>query len=248
MAGRGLLLGVAAAAIVLAQSSTRVADLASGKLLVASRSLQDPNFVGTVILLIQYDSEGTVGLVINRRTKVPLSRALEELKGSQSLSEPVFAGGPVQRTAVMALLRSRAKIEEGKEVVAGVYVVSTRAVLEKSLASGSASDTVRVFLGYSGWGPGQLERELKLGAWHILRGSAGLVFDPDPEGLWGRLIGQTELQIAKRAGSQAAPLRFPDAGMLLAFRHHGQRAACDYHVALVGNVEDSTGKSSKVQR
>jgi putative transcriptional regulator len=74
-----------------------------------------------------------------------------------------------------------------------VYLVSRREVLEKTLEAGAG---LRVYLGYSGWAPGQLEAELELGSWYIFRGDPAMVFDPDPETVWSRLIRGAEVRIA----------------------------------------------------
>src|ERR1700742_1092219 len=83
-------------------------DLGIGKLLVASRSLGDPDFAGTVVLLVRYDEKGALGLILNRRTDVPLSRVLD-LEAARDRSDPVYLGGPVGPSAVFALFESPAK-------------------------------------------------------------------------------------------------------------------------------------------
>src|SRR5271169_783208 len=107
------LLSIAAAVLlsesvvyVAAAQSMRPADLAAGKMLVASRDLPDPNFAKTVVLLVQYDEDGVVGLILNRRSKVPISRLLDDLPGARNRRDPVYAGGPVGTTEVLALVRS----------------------------------------------------------------------------------------------------------------------------------------------
>ncbi len=111
--------------LVPVQSGGLANELATGKLLVARRSLQDPNFAETVILLVEHsDDEGTVGLILNRQTKIPLSRLSKELEGAKGRTEPLFLGGPVQTEGVMALVRSRAKLEEAKHVLADIYMIS----------------------------------------------------------------------------------------------------------------------------
>ncbi|MBI1788421.1 MAG: YqgE/AlgH family protein [Acidobacteria bacterium] len=191
IAAAGALLGQRAPA-----QSTRVKDLAAGKFLVASRDLTDPNFAETVVLLVNYDENGAMGLIVNRRTRVPLSRVFDELKEAKGRADPVHVGGPVSRTGVLALLRSRTKPEEARSVFADVYMISTKTLLEQTLAAGAESSAFRVYLGYSGWGPGQLENEVELGGWHIFRGEAATVFDPDPDAVWPRLIKKTELRLA----------------------------------------------------
>ena len=184
------------AATALPAQSVRVNDLGIGKLLVAHRDFPGPIFAETVILLVQHDEQGAVGLVINRKTKVPISRALRQLKGANDWSEPVYVGGPVEMAGVLALLWSHAEQDEMKPVLGEIYFVSSKPLLEKILAEGPTAAELHVYLGYSGWGAGQLENEVKLGTWYIFDGSAGLVFDSDPASLWSRLIARTEQRFA----------------------------------------------------
>jgi putative transcriptional regulator len=190
-----ILAAVLAAGGLLPAQSTRARDLAVGKLLVASRELGDPNFAETVVLLVHYDREGVVGLVVNRRTKVPVSRALEDVKGAKGRTDLMYVGGPVGRTGVLALVRSPTKVDEAEPVFGDVYLVTKAAALEKTI-SAAHPDTLRVYLGYAGWTPRQLEAELELGAWHIFSGDAAMVFAAHPESVWPRLIEKTEQQLA----------------------------------------------------
>ena len=193
----------AASTLLLAQT-TRTTDLAAGKLLVASRELPDPNFAETVILLIHHDEDSVMGLVINRRTKVSISRVFQELKDAKGRSDRVYAGGPVERSVALALLRSRAEPEEAEHVFGDVFMISSKALLEKTMEAGTKSSLFHVYLGYSGWTARQLETEVRLGAWYIFPGDAAMVFDADPESLWSRLIRKTEERIAglKRSSSR----------------------------------------------
>ncbi len=179
-----------------AQAGARVKDLAAGRFLVARRDLPDPNFAETVILLVQYDEDGVMGLVINRRTKLPLSRVLEDLKEAKGRSELAHWGGPVG-TGAIALLRGRFKTEDARLVFADVHLVTSKALLEKSLAGATEASALRVYLGYSGWAAGQLEFEMELGTWHVLRGDPAMVFDADPQTVWSRLIRRSEMRIAQ---------------------------------------------------
>jgi putative transcriptional regulator len=101
----------------------------------------------------------------------------------------------------MALVRSRAKLEEAKHVLADIYMISSKASLEKTISSNSAASSLRLYLGYAGWDAGQLEFELGMDAWDILPATAAVIFDPHPETLWSRLVEQTELQMARSTGS-----------------------------------------------
>lgn len=177
--------------------SSNVRDLAAGKILVAGRDLADPNFAHTVVLLVEYSRDGVMGLVVNRRTTVPLSRIFDDAKAAGKRTDPVYAGGPVERTSVLALLRAHDRPEAAKRVFGDVHLVSTKELLDRTLASGAGASTFRVYLGYAGWAPAQLEREVLLGAWFIFRGDAAVIFERDPGTVWSRLIEQTELGIAR---------------------------------------------------
>jgi len=222
MEGMTRWLGIAAAAVLCLEASVRLAgaqsmrptDLAAGKLLVASPDLPDPNFSKTVVLLVQYDEDGVVGLILNRRSKVPISRVLDQLAGAKDRPDPVYAGGPVGRTDVLALVRSHRPPGDAQRVLGDVFLVSSKEAMEKTFASAADADTVHVYLGYSGWTAPQLQHELDLGAWYVLQGSAKAVFDSDPEALWRQLIRETEMRIASR-GTTETVRRRADAGDLL---------------------------------
>lgn len=178
--------------VALGQSS----ELAAGSFLVSSRDLNDPNFAQTVILLLRYDEdEGAMGLIVNRRGDVPLSRIFEDIKQAKGRKDPAYLGGPVEPDNVLALVKSSTKIADAQRVFSGVYLIAEKELLEKALADKEAS-VFHVYLGYAGWGPGQLEHEVELGAWNILPPDAGSVFDADPDSVWTRLIRRTELRIA----------------------------------------------------
>ena len=182
--------------LLLLAVSAQAEDLAAGKFLVAHRDLPDPNFAQTVVLLVRYSDDSVVGLIINRRTQVPLARVFPELKEAKGQTDPIYRGGPVERTAALALLRARTKPEEAEHVFANVSMISSRTLLDKTIAAAMDPSMFHVYLGYSGWTKRQLQGEVELGAWRIFPGNAAAVFDPDPETLWGRLIRKTEERIA----------------------------------------------------
>ena len=187
-----------AALVLLALVSAKAEDdLAAGKFLVAARELGDPNFAQAVVLLVDYDTaKGAMGLIVNRRTDMPMSKLLGDLKEAKGRSDPIYVGGPVELTSVLALVRPASKPGDAKHVFGNVYLVNTKDLLRKTLADGAESDSFHVFVGYAGWGPSQLEHEVELGAWHIVAADAGVVFNSNPDAVWQRLIRRTEQQIA----------------------------------------------------
>jgi putative AlgH/UPF0301 family transcriptional regulator len=196
---RGAVIGLTAliCSLYVSAQSTSVQELGIGKILVARRHAPDPTFAETVILLVRYTNDGTVGLVINRRTNVPISQALRGLNGSKQRSEPVYLGGPVETQIVMALLRAKTMPDEAAHVVGKVYLLSNKSVLEKSLTGRAAPTDFHVYLGYTGWSKRQLEAEVRRGFWDILPANGDLAFDPEPDTLWSRLIARTEQRIAR---------------------------------------------------
>jgi putative transcriptional regulator len=169
---------------------------APGKFLVAPRQALDPNFANTVVLLVRYDETGALGLVINRPTKVPISKLFQDSKVARRLEDPAYAGGPVQEDAILALSRSEKKLDEAAQVIENVYLLSTRHSLDRMLSSKPSPNNLRVYLGYTGWGPGQLDHEMDLDVWLVLPGDADSIFDPDPKSVWPRLVDRTEVRFA----------------------------------------------------
>ncbi len=192
-------------AVLLPVQSKNADDLGVGKLLVASRNLDDPNFAQTVLLLVHYDAQGVVGLILNRRTNLPLSRAFEGLKAAKDRSDPVYLGGPLETPAAFPLLQSLTKVEGAEHIFGGVYLISTKALLEKTIAARTDPSMFRVYLGYAGWTREQLRMEVQLGSWFIFQADARTVFNSNPDSLWSQMISQTELKSATIEPAEADP-------------------------------------------
>ncbi|MBK5294608.1 MAG: YqgE/AlgH family protein [Acidobacteriia bacterium] len=203
------LLGGVPGQTAIAQEPPGAKELAPGVLLVASRELRDPNFRDSVVLLIHYDRSGAMGLIINRPVKLRLEELLEELPEARGMKDPAYEGGPVTPQGVWALFRSTAKPPKTVEVMPGVFLISSERPMVEALKAGANANTFRIFVGYSGWGAGQLEREVDIGAWHIFRADADTVFSADPSTVWRKLIRRTEFRIALRHDYRFVPLLKP---------------------------------------
>ena len=155
----------------------------------------DPNFAESVILLIHYDKDGVVGLMLNEPAGVPLSR-LKEVKGTSKRSDPVYVGGPVELGMVTALVRTTKPPPDALRVATDLYAVQTRRGIEAAIQTSKGSNDLRVYLGYSGWVIPQIENEVKLGSWFIFDHGERYVFDTEPRTLWKRLIDRTGAQFA----------------------------------------------------
>ena len=97
-------------------------------------------------------------------------------------------GGPVSTDGVLALLRSTTPLANSRRVIDDVHMIATQEELEAQIGAGADPRRFRVYVGYAGWGPGQLERETLQGGWHVFTAEAAVVFDPEPESLWQRQI------------------------------------------------------------
>ena len=177
--------------------SKNARSLAAGKVLVASRNLGDPHFAKSVILLVRYDADGVLGLVLNRRTDIPLSRVHDSFKAAKDRSDPVYLGGPLETAAVFALLQSTAKPEGAEHIFGGVYLINSKSLFEQTISAQPKPDVFHVYMGYAGWTQDQLRQEVELGAWFIFPAQAGTVFNADPDALWPEMIRKTEMQMAR---------------------------------------------------
>jgi putative transcriptional regulator len=170
-------------------------NLASGALLVSKPELEDPNFIRTVVLLVNYDEDkGAFGLIVNRRTDATLAKVLPKLKNAGT--HLVYEGGPVQTDTMFALFRSRTKPDDGQLVTGDIYETANSELIEKT-AGVSTPERFHAYIGYCGWGEGQLENEVQLGAWAVMTPDARVPFDDDPDSLWQRMDHKSQMRIAQ---------------------------------------------------
>ena len=163
-------------------------DLGKGVFLVAAPAVRDPNFRQTVVLLCEHGPEGALGVVVNRPTGMLLSEVIPHVPVLEGQRQALFCGGPVEPNQVIMLYRLYEPPTEIHHVFDGVYLGGDLEVLQRVLVSPTGEDSVRAFLGYSGWAPGQLEMEMKTGSWLILPGDPTVIFQRDPGRLWPDLM------------------------------------------------------------
>ena len=163
-------------------------ELAKGKFLVAGRRLTDPNFRETVVLLIEYGLEGAMGLVINRPSNVTLATVFPDIKELKQRKDIVYVGGPVAVNQMLLLIGSTETPEQATRVTEDVYISSSWKVLERLMKKTGKDERFRLFAGYAGWAPDQLDFERSRGDWHVLKAEAEMVFSQNPAELWPELI------------------------------------------------------------
>ncbi len=153
-----------------------------GQLLLASPQLLDPNFVRTVVLLVEHNDNGALGLVINRPTGTTVQELWKQVGESPCESrQPVHLGGPVSGP-IMAIHTVNSLAE--MEIVEGVFFAMKKQNLDELVRR---DERFKVFYGQSGWGPGQLEGEIEQGAWRAVPAKLEDLFDAADD-LWQRLM------------------------------------------------------------
>lgn len=168
---------------------------ATGKFLVASAELLDPNFAETVVLLVDYNSEGALGVIVNRPTDTLVSEVMPELEAMSDRSDRIWLGGPVAQWQLVMLARSEGNLAEGRLVMGDLYFTASRSALESVL---SDQGEFRLYVGYAGWSAGQLDQEIERGGWRVLSAEMSMVFDKAPLDLWRELIQRSTVHWARR--------------------------------------------------
>lgn len=176
-------------------------DPKAGRLLVATPLLGDPNFRRSVVLIVEHEAEeGTLGVVLNKPTEVPVGRVLQQW--TELVTEPsvVFRGGPVSTDSALALALIPGTDEPvGWRALDGAPALARLGLLDLDTPPrllAPAINRLRVYAGYAGWSPGQLQAEIDEGAWLVLAAEPDDVFAARPEDLWRRVLRRQEGEVA----------------------------------------------------
>ena len=168
----------------------------AGQFLVAADEMGDPRFVRTVILMIRHDATGAMGLVVNRPVgEAPIARLLERIgldaTGARG-DVRLHYGGPVEPKQGLTLHTTEFSIDGTLQVTRGIAVTGNPEIL-RAIGAGRGPKRYLVALGYAGWAPGQLEGEMKAGAWVAVPADAALTFDEDSEKKWERAMARRQV-------------------------------------------------------
>ncbi|MFT6204629.1 MAG: putative transcriptional regulator [Spirosomataceae bacterium] len=154
---------------------------AAGKLLISEPFINDNNFDRTVILLCEHNENGSFGLVLNQEMPLKLSDIIE----SNYSEQPIFTGGPVEQNTLHFLHRLGSEVAQTVEVTENVYWGGNFDYVKTMLNfQNQPHSDVRLFVGYSGWEPGQLQNEINRNSWYISNADAALVFDTPAKSVW----------------------------------------------------------------
>lgn len=179
-----------AAAIAMCVPGCAFSQLAAGKLLVATQKSHDPDLKESVVLLVQYDRDVALGVIVNRRSNVAASEVFPELTSAKGGPVHVWAGGPVT-IGIRALYQSAFQPAEARELSSGVAVITDKPLILKLLSASTPPDNLRLYAGYVGWTAQQLRSEVAAGLWLVRAGDTSMIFDAQPETLWDRLTTRT---------------------------------------------------------
>jgi putative transcriptional regulator len=180
-------------------------EVRAGMLLVATPVLLDPNFVETVVLLLDVDDQGALGVVLNRPSAIPVAAVLDGWEDVVAEPEVLFQGGPVSTEGALAVgwLRDHDDVPVGfREVSGSLGVVDLDTPVE--LIDGSLSG-MRIFAGYAGWGAAQLHGEIDEGSWYVVPAQAPDVFRTDPAELWRDVLRRQPGELAWHSTRPADP-------------------------------------------
>ena len=173
-------------------------DPARGDLLIASPQLVDPNFRRSVVLICDHGGTGSLGLVVNRPMDVTLGKVIEPLGDHPVGEQRVYQGGPVESGRLLGIRRGEHESERAEDLGGGLFLLTDLQYSLDRIAEGAIDGSdYRFFLGYAGWGEGQLAGELKEEAWIVARATADLAFEVPVADRWAeslrRLGGRFEL-------------------------------------------------------
>ncbi len=156
-----------------------------GSILLSEPFLRDPNFARSVVLLTEHNDDGTIGFILNK----PISHKIHEIvDGFPEFDAPVYLGGPVQRDSLHFIHRIESLAEDGDEIAPGVYWGGNFEKLKRMIRLGIVhSDDIRFFVGYSGWGPRQLQDEMEMKSWILSNKGDKFAFSSG-ESLWAEIL------------------------------------------------------------
>jgi putative transcriptional regulator len=165
-----------------------MSDSLAGQVLIASPVLRDPNFLRTIIYLCAHDEHGALGVVLNRPNPVALDEVLPRWSPAAAQPASLFAGGPVDLDSAIGL----GWVTTDSPKVAGLSLVETPIAMidlnEDPAAVMQQLGALRIYLGYAGWGAGQLESEISEKAWHVTDARPAEVFSTAPHNLWRDVV------------------------------------------------------------
>ncbi|HJN50280.1 MAG: YqgE/AlgH family protein [Pseudomonadales bacterium] len=173
----------------LADDFAATSKTAEGFLLIADEGMMDPRFKQSVLLMIKYDADGSMGIMINHPTRIPLASALPDVEELEKSRDTLFIGGPVSQGSLLVLFEGDEDPETDgvSRVFDNVYFTMRNDALAKVF--NQKKPVFKIYTGFAGWSPGQLEGEIDRGDWHLGKAVSTLIFEKEPTHIWPDLTG-----------------------------------------------------------
>ncbi|OGA21781.1 MAG: hypothetical protein A3I02_05530 [Betaproteobacteria bacterium RIFCSPLOWO2_02_FULL_67_26] len=201
---------------VLAAPAGAAESLPNAIFLVAKREMGDPRFRETVVLVTQPGQGGPFGVIINKPLQHRLADVFPDLGTLKGRDDVVYFGGPVVPRGLFVLLRAEKMPLQAVRVLKDVFFSGDPEVIDGLLQRDEPTRGLRVYAGYSGWAPGQLQNELARGDWYVMPADAETVFEKPSTGIWPELLERASTKHANtREGGRAGERDFPSPDLAL---------------------------------
>ena len=187
----GVIISFTSATLISAESEYTTP--AAGKLLVADQTMLDPRFIQTIVLLFRYSKDGAAGLILNHPMNVNVSKIFPEIPGLNSKKEFLHFGGPVAADTVFLLVQGKDPGDKAERVFQNVFISADKSVMQEELGHTKGQEKLHVYVGYAGWGAGQLDMEIAGGHWHVLPADTKAIFYSDPEKIWQEYLDRSDV-------------------------------------------------------
>ncbi|TAM78743.1 MAG: YqgE/AlgH family protein [Acidobacteria bacterium] len=176
------------------------------EILIARDEVSDPYFHHSVVVMLpESESQLTVGLIINKPTRVTVGKLFPDSPELKNQTDHAYFGGPVEIRTPSVVFRSQKALDNAVRLSGNVYLTFDPDLISSVFQSAKPGSGLRLFLGRAQWAPGQLENEIRMGGWYKIEADGDLVFSADPDDLWPRLH-------ARAAPSKYIRYRLPSGG------------------------------------
>jgi putative transcriptional regulator len=157
----------------------------AGMFLIATRDLTGSGFSESVVLIIQHDENGTMGVVINKPSDIDLTAIVPDV--TDNVDSLLYLGGPVATNGIMLLIKSADALNDAVHVFGSIYASGSRDLLVELIEQANIESSVRFYAGHAGWSPGQLDNEINRGSWQVAPASEQMLFSEEPLNIWQQL-------------------------------------------------------------
>jgi len=162
-------------------------EVKKGRFLIATENLAASSFRETIIFLTHYSSQGAIGITINRSANIPMNEVFPSIKEFHDIKDTLYLGGPVRTNGIFMLIKTKRPKNSMKEVYKDIYFSGDLSDVIDDTSKAIEGEAIKVYAGYAGWAPGQLQYEIDRGDWIVVDTDPEIIFNNSYEGLWKKL-------------------------------------------------------------